>query len=402
MTKRRLARVDWLCDVVRETVSVEELAEIDSLIHYSVDGLAATGEPVTQSGSELLSAKLRVSGGERLVSRLNPRRGHIALTASHDLPAVCSGEWVVLRPRSEVDLRFLYYVFQSERVRSSLEASVRSVTKSHGRVDASDISKMWLQLPDVSSQRKIADFLDRETQRADATSRAFFVLSQLLAERLKSIVDSKVLPGPSSSDDWKRYRLKHLAASPITTGVGLPAEHEEHSWPRYIRTTDIDGPRSLRSDVFFSQPPELVDAAGVQKYDLLMTAAGATIGKTYLHLTDSPAVYAGYLARFRSGPHVEPRFVAFWAQSSNYWAQIEQGAVRSTIDNFSAGRYQNLEIWCPPLETQVRIADELDAYVATHDEAQREIADLRRLTDERREAVVTAAVTGKLRLETVA
>lgn len=97
--------------------------------------------------------------------------------------------------------------------------------------------------------------------------------------------------------------------------------------------------------------------------DLLMTAAGATIGKSYLHFSAEPACYAGYLVRFRADAGSDPRFVAYWMQSTDYWAQIESGAVRSTIDNFSAGKYRNLLVPQPPLTEQWRIADFLDDQV---------------------------------------
>jgi type I restriction enzyme S subunit len=192
--------------------------------------------------------------------------------------------------------------------------------------------------------------------------------------------------------EWKRTRLKHLAAIPITTGVGLPAEHQNPDWPRYIRTTDIAGPQALRGDVFYSQPPELLEVAGVQSGDLLMTAAGS-VGQSYLHTSSEAAVYAGYLARFRPRPDVDPRFIAYWAQSTDFWRQIEVGAVRSTIDNFSAGRYRNLELVVPSPDVQTRIADFLDRETQRIDQARRELERLQALVEERRFAAIVTAVS---------
>jgi type I restriction enzyme S subunit len=104
-----------------------------------------------------------------------------------------------------------------------------------------------------------------------------------------------------------------------------------------------------------------------------MVAAGATIGKSYLHAKGAAACFAGYLVRFRAGPGVDPRFVAYWTESDPYLDQISVGAVRSTIANFSAGRYQNLWLDIPDLGEQRRIADFLDAQTA----AISQIAELR-------------------------
>ncbi|MFF7565246.1 restriction endonuclease subunit S [Streptomyces pseudovenezuelae] len=158
-----------------------------------------------------------------------------------------------------------------------------------------------------------------------------------------------------------------MAATPITNGLGEAGAYERKDWPRYVRTTDIADSRNLKQDTFKSLPPALASRAMIQPGDLLMTAAGATIGKSYLHSGNEPACYAGYLVRFRSAPGVDPRFIAYWTESKPYWDQITTGAVRSTIDNFSAGKYRNMTLSAPLLEEQHRIADFLDAETARID-----------------------------------
>jgi type I restriction enzyme S subunit len=163
---------------------------------------------------------------------------------------------------------------------------------------------------------------------------------------------------------WQNTRLKFLAGCPIQNGLGESGGEDNPDWPRYIRTTDIAGPRELRDDVFASLPPVVARKALLQPGDLLMTAAGATIGKSVLYLDNNPACYAGYLVRFRPGRSVDPRFIAYWTESSPYWDQIRSGKVVSTIENFSASKYQNLRLSIPPFATQQSIADYLDRKTA--------------------------------------
>ena len=165
---------------------------------------------------------------------------------------------------------------------------------------------------------------------------------------------------------WRVIRLKYLAATPIVNGLGEAARLEDESWPRYIRTTDFAGPRSLREDTKATLPPELASTASVVAGDLLMSAAG-TVGKTYLHTTSEAACFAGYLVRFRPGPEVDPRFISYWTETQLFLDQIEKGKVSSTIDNFSAGKYQNLKISVPPVGRQQAIADYLDTETARMD-----------------------------------
>lgn len=165
---------------------------------------------------------------------------------------------------------------------------------------------------------------------------------------------------------WTETRLKFLAAVPITNGLGEPGQHDEPSWPRYIRTTDIAGPRALRDDTFASLPPELAHQAIVRDGDVLMSAAGS-VGKTLLYRGAQPACYAGYLVRFRPLPDVDSRFITYWTETSLFLGQVEVGKVRSTIDNFSASRYGNLRLSVPDLAEQKRLADYLDVETARID-----------------------------------
>lgn len=167
--------------------------------------------------------------------------------------------------------------------------------------------------------------------------------------------------------NWRQTRLKFLAARPIQNGLGESGAEDNPDWPRYVRTTDIAGPRKLRDDVFASLPPEVAHKALLQSGDLLMTAAGATIGKSVLYRDSNPACFAGYLVRFRAGRDVDPRFVSYWTESLPYWDQVRAGRVMSTIENFSASKYQNLRLAIPPLAAQRDIVDYLDRETARID-----------------------------------
>ena len=183
--------------------------------------------------------------------------------------------------------------------------------------------------------------------------------------------------------------------TPIRNGLGEPAIHDNHEWPRYVRTTDIQGPHSLRQDIFASLPPETAAKAPLLPGDLVMSAAGS-VGKSLLHTDDSPACYAGYLVRFRPREGVDSRYVSYWAQSGRYWEQIDKGKVTSTIDNFSASKYQNLTIELPPHSEQVDISDYLDTAASRVDSlTERAELSIERLR-EYRSAVISAAVTGKI------
>lgn len=189
-------------------------------------------------------------------------------------------------------------------------------------------------------------------------------------------------------------RLKFCVRRPIVNGIGAAAEHDDPSWPRYVRITDIAGPRKLRDETFMSLPHEQAQQAPFDVGDILAAAVGATFGKTYLHLHDiGRAAFAGYLVRISPNDEFDPGFVAYWTESQHYWDQVNTSVVQSTIQNFSAAKYAELRIPSPSLLLQRAIVrfldretDRLDALVA----AKQRVLDL---LAEKRKAIIATAVT---------
>jgi hypothetical protein len=131
--------------------------------------------------------------------------------------------------------------------------------------------------------------------------------------------------GQVATVEWPRVRLGEVAGEG-QYGLNAPAL-KEGVGARFIRITDIDDRGRLRNDSFAYVN---VSAKDTQKYavadgDILIARSGATAGKSLLVTgADAPAVFAGYLIRFRP---IEGRvlsgFLASFLQSKAYWQQIE-------------------------------------------------------------------------------
>ncbi|NUL44052.1 hypothetical protein F7P69_02400 [Cellulosimicrobium funkei] len=167
--------------------------------------------------------------------------------------------------------------------------------------------------------------------------------------------------------EWPEIALRRICASPIVNGVGEAAQEYEEGSLRYIRTTDIADLHHLDETKRVGLPPSLGRAAMIKPGDILMTAAGS-LGTSYLADGDEAACFAGYLVRLRADRALaEPRFLAWWTASRHHRDQVRTGAVRSTIDNFSASKFRALRVPLPPLTVQSVIADFLDRETAQID-----------------------------------
>jgi type I restriction enzyme, S subunit len=159
--------------------------------------------------------------------------------------------------------------------------------------------------------------------------------------------------------------LKHACTDAGQYGLNVPAAEYVDQGIRLLRTTDLGSGSLADEGVFIEGPvdPRFVIRAG----DLLLSRSG-TVGQAYLAAgTDEGCSFAGYLVRFRPRASTHPRFLYYATQSQGFQDQIAADAVVSTIANFNADRYANVEIPLPGPDEQRRIADLLDDQVSRID-----------------------------------
>jgi len=193
----RRCRLDWLALEERGAVNPAEISA-DTVFHYSIPALDEIGDGRLEPPDEIGSGKLLLSGGEVLISKLNPRLPRVLLAEAHDVPTLASTEFIALRPGPNVDERFLRYWLGSEPLRQMLNGATMSVTRSQQRVRPEVVTKSWLRVPSIDDQRAIADYLDRETARIGALIEKKQRMIRLLEERFESAVFQAVTHGLTS------------------------------------------------------------------------------------------------------------------------------------------------------------------------------------------------------------
>ncbi|MYA65866.1 MAG: hypothetical protein F4Y22_01050, partial [Gammaproteobacteria bacterium] len=154
-----------LFDICRNSVEPSSFGDED-VFHYSLPNWHEIGDGRIEAANQIESLKLLISGGEILVSKLNPEKGAVVHARSHTLPVVASIEFIALRPR-KIYGRYGYWLMLSAPIRAELSASVESVTNSHKRARVDRFLSLYVDVPDIPYQKAIADFLDRETARIE-------------------------------------------------------------------------------------------------------------------------------------------------------------------------------------------------------------------------------------------
>ncbi|KLO64065.1 hypothetical protein AA983_05310 [Dermacoccus sp. PE3] len=371
------------------TIALHYLVRFGNGQDYSDVELADGPYPVIGSGGPFASTDQYLFDGE---SVLFGRKGTI------DKPRYETGRfWTVDTmfysvPGPRVVPRWLYYWALT------VPFGLYSTSTALPSMTSAVLGRLRVSLPSITEQRAIADYLARETAKIDTLIEKQTMMIERLRERVTAVISHAM--DQSSADE--HVSLRYLTRTPIAAGLDAVGDSENPSeWPRFVRTTDIATMTTLHDDRRVTVDPRLSTTATLRKGDILATRAGATVGKSYLHSTDEVAAYAGYLVRVRLRPAVaDERFVAFWMRSEDYWQQISAGAIKATIENFSASKYRALRIPLPPLTEQRQIADYLDRETAKIDTLIAKVERHIELAKERRAALITAAVTGQIDVAT--
>ena len=109
-------------------------------------------------GESIKSSKLRVPPGVILLSKLNPEIERVWLVDVEATDrAVCSTEFLVLRPRSPFGRSYTYCLTRSPFFRQQIEALVTGTSKSHQRAQVDAIMSLSAILP----PKPVADAFDK-------------------------------------------------------------------------------------------------------------------------------------------------------------------------------------------------------------------------------------------------
>lgn len=395
MTVIGAQRLDWLVTEERRTAPPADFGA-DQVFHYSIPTLDEIGDGRMESTGDIGSAKLILSGGEVLISKLNPRIPRVLRAVPHEVPTVASTEFIALRPGPDADARFLAYWLASEHLRQYLDGATMSVTRSQQRVRPDVLAKLWVNFPPVVQQRAVADYLDTETARIDALVER--KSEQLRLVRIRLQVTAHAATEGSPKTPLRRFvKSVRTGTTPPTDVIGHLQRDGDLAW---LSPGDVDDALALKPPARQLQSRAVADGycPAFPADSTLIVGIGATAGRV-AHLP-YPATGNQQMTCLQTSPTLVPKFLSWslWARQD----QMRATAPYTTLPIISNDFIRSFPIWCPSIPDQLRIASELDSLAATiglvHDRLVRQIALLR----EHRQALITEVVTGGLNIPGVA
>ena len=265
-----------------------------------------------------------------------------------------------------------------------------------------DSAVLNLRVPIVSRrhQRSIADYLDIETGRIDALISKKRRMIELLTQRWRADVMSTVY-----GDDSVRWgAIRHVVD--LLPGYAFPSSSFVDEGVRLLRGANIS-PGRLRWDtnVVYLSPedrPQLSEYE-LAEGDLVLGMDRPVIGSgmrvAIVTASDLPCLLVQRVARIRVTRRADAQYIRFLIESDAFVAYFSPITTGVSVPHISADQILSFRAPLPSYDVQRALATRL------HRERTRLTAMSNRLTAqiallaERRQALITAAVTGELAVQ---
>lgn len=308
-----------------------------------------------------------------------------------------------------VQARYLFYWFLGFRKK------IVSMATGGGQPNISQdiLRRLKIPVPPSLEQLNICAFLDRETAKIDALVAEQQRLIELLKEKRQAVISHAVTKGLNPDAPMKDFGIKWLGE--------VPAHWEISSLKRYWSVTDC---KHITAD-FVEDGVPLASIREVQSKFLDLTSAKQTTSIFYTQLIEGDRKpLRGDLIFSRNATVGEVAQVAEWhpqfamgqdvcllrknnkLYSSDYLQmliksmvvieQLENLMIGSTFKRVNVDDIRNMLVPMPPTSEQTVIADFLESATSELDALTSEAQYGIKLLQERRTALISAAVTGKI------
>jgi type I restriction enzyme S subunit len=199
---------------------------------------------------------------------------------------------------------------------------------------------------------------------------------------------------------WDCSAIKRYC-SLIKDGTHLPPPRVSDGVPLLSVRNIVDGEFVKRSDDSNISQKDYIDLCRSfipQKGDVLLAIVGATLGKTAIICNDVGKFHIQRsLALFRVIPaEMTPEWLHWVVRSTGFRSLLWEYAGFSAQPGIYLGTLASFSIPVPPVEEQIKIGEEIHCKIAPMTTLIYEAKKAVTLIKERRSALISAAVTGKI------
>jgi type I restriction enzyme S subunit len=329
------------------------------------------------------SPEIKIREGDVLLAKDGSTLGTVNVVRHLPRPTTVNSSIAVITPKKSLNGVFLYYLFASSYMEQTIQRTKGGMGVPH--LFQEDLNKFYLPVPSLADQTRIAAFLDRETAKIDELVVKQQRLMELLDEQIKSLVLSS----------FQTPEIREIRLSEVSTIISRPViQNADES---YTRIGLFNRGRGL----FHKNASEMDDMGEsdffwVQEGDLIISGQFAWEGAVALADKEDTGCVVSHrypVIRGKAGIALTEYLLGlFWTKHGDFLLnENSRGAAgRNRPLNLSSLMKENIPV--PDMEVQEKVA----RAVHTRKALFKEIAKAIDLLQERRTALISAAVTGQI------
>lgn len=368
---------------------------------------------VTASDTYLENTPQRLSPlGASLSVKLEPNELFLSIAGTVGKPCinkikVCIHDGFVYFPEYKENTKFLFYIFAAGEAYKGLGKFGTQLN-----LNTETVGGIKIGIPCIEEQHKIVNFLDHETAKIDSLIAKQEKLIELLKEKRQAVISHAVTKGlnpdapmKDSGVEWlgevpehwihstlKHYSdvidCKHITAEFFDDGIPLASIGEVKGWSVNLQTAKYTNEEYYTELIGGGRKPQVGD---------IIYSRNATVGEAAIVRDGLPPFAMGQdVCLIRLNQKLHPEFAMYILHSGLISQQLELAMVGSTFKRINVDNIRNFLLAIPPYQEQKAITEELERLTSKYDSLISNAESAIDLMKERKTALISAAVTGKI------
>lgn len=359
---------------------------------------------------------IQLRDGDLLITK-DGTIGKVSLVSGLDKPASLNSGIFLVRPQESYSTPFLYWVLSSRVFDDYVALTSTGSTILH--LYQNVFEQFSFGFPSLDAQTSIVCFLERETAQIDDLIGKQERLIELLAEKRQAVITQAVTKGqdpnaPTKPSDipwlgdipthWVTSQLGKWLVRKIEGGLSPTASRhfpDDEDWG-VLSLGAVGRGEFLPEKVKAVDPSEDVPSLlEIRDGDLLLTRSNVRERVGFAAVVEGSrpkTIFPDLIYRLDLSPTVDETYMACFLSSLPARGQIESSARGSsgTMPKISHDQVRSWRIPLPPIDEQHLIVDHLRITTSQIDDLIDKARSVVSILRERRAALISAAVTGKI------
>lgn len=350
-----------------------------------------------------------VKKGDIVVNKLLAWMGAVGYS---EYDGVTSPAYDILRPTKKLNPKFYHYLFRTKIANMEFKRWSRGIMEMRLRLYFDELGRIFMPFPTFEEQNKIVDFLDHETAKIDTLIAKQEKLIELLKEKRQAVISHAVTKGLNPNvpmkdsgvewlgevpNHWKITKLSYVANGfNGDRGSNYPSGEDfiDDGIP-FISTSDLISGKVLTNDASRITEDRYNLLGGLKiKYGDIIYCLRGSVGKNGICEFNEGTI-ASALMGIRCNS-INPYYLLLLLNSSIESQQRANYTTGSVSANLSAENVMSYKFAFPPEKEQLQIVENLKMVFEYFDQLITKAESAIQLMQERRTALISAAVTGKI------